>query len=272
MTRIVTIANEKGGIGKTTTAQQLAIGLQKKGFKVLIIDLDNQRNLSSCFGDTGQPIKRVFDLMNGEDIQNCIFKTQDNLFIIYGDNRMSQAERIFVEVGSESILDEQLEKIKNYFDYIVIDTPPRSNSTAVNNAFMSSDEVIIPMQANTFSIEGLQKILDQFQKIKKQKERQGKSIEVLGILLTMHEDRTLFRRGITKQMEDLSKNINIPLFETTIRRAIAIEEAQAIKTNIFDYQPKSNITKDYTKFVDEFIKKDKELQMKNNQSQEIKSN
>lgn len=264
MTRIVTIANEKGGIGKTTTAQQLATGLQKKGFKVLIIDLDNQRNLSSCFGDTGQPIKRVFDLMNGEDIQNCIFKIQDNFFIIYGDDRMSQAEKIFVEIDSESILDESLSKIKSYFDYIIIDTPPRSKSIAVNNAFMTSDEIIIPMQANTFSIEGLQKILDSYRRAKKMKEKQGRSLEVLGILLTMHEDRTLFRRGITKQMEDLSKNIQIPIFETTIRRAIAIEEAQAMKTNIFDYQPKSNISRDYSKFVEEFIKKDKELQSKMN--------
>ena len=259
MTKTITIANEKGGVSKTTTAQHLAIGLAKKGFKVLAIDLDSQRNLSSVFGDSGQPIKRVFDILNGEPIEQCIFKTNQGIHIIYGDDRMSNADRIFVEQDSPYILNKKKKKIKPYYDYIIIDTPPKSKSVAVTNAMTTSDEIIIPMLANTFSIEGLQKILDTYEKTKKYTNH---NIEVLGILLTMFDDRTLFRRGISKQMEELSKKLQIPLFKSTIRRGIAMEEAQSQKTNIFDYDPKSNLAKDYSNFIDEVLKKEKELDSK----------
>ena len=251
--KTITIANEKGGVGKTTTAQQLSIGLAKKGFKVLAVDLDSQRNLSSTLNDSGQEIKRIYDLMTGEDIKNCIFKTNQNVFVIYGDDRMANAEKVFVEVDSPYILKEKLEKVQNIFDYCIIDTPPKSKSIVVVNAMTSSDEVIIPMQANSFSIEGLSKILETFNKVKKVT---NKNVEVLGILFTMFDDRAIFRRGISKQMKELSEKIQIPIFKTTIRRGVAIEEAQSQKLNIFDYNSKSNVAKDYKNFVEEVLEKE----------------
>ena len=228
MTKTITIANEKGGVGKTTTAQHLAIGLAKRGFKVLAIDLDSQRNLSSTFGDMGQKqIKRVYDLMNGEPIQNCIYNTKQGIHIIYGDDRIANADKVFTEPNQPYLLNEQLQNIKSRYDYVIIDTPPRSKSVAVLNAMTTSNEVIIPMQANSFSIEGLQKILETFEMVKKYTNH---NIKVLGILMTMYEDRTLFRRGITKQMENLSTKIQIPLFKTTIRRGIAMEEAATMES------------------------------------------
>ena len=260
--KTISIANEKGGVGKTTTAQHFAIGLAQKGFKVLLIDLDSQRNCSSCFGDTGQEnVKRVFDLMNGEPIENCIYKTKQGVFLIYGDDRMSKADRIFVEMDSPYILNEALQKVKSLFDYIIIDTPPRSKSVAVENAFTTSDEIIIPIQANGFSIDGLQKILDTFEKAKK---TTNPRLQIVGILFTMYEDRTLFRRGMTKQMEAISQKIQIPLFETTIRRGISMEEAQFRRTSIFEYEPKSKVAKDYQDFIEEYLKKEKELQQTKN--------
>lgn len=256
MAKTITIANEKGGVGKTTTAQHLAIGLAKKGFKVLAIDMDSQRNLSSTFGDTGQKINRVYDLMTTEDIQKCIYNTNQGIHIIYGDDRIANADKVFIEPNQPYILNEKIQSIKNNYDYIIIDTPPRSKSVAVINAMTTSDEVIIPMQANSFSIEGLQKILETYEMVKKYTNH---NIRVLGILMTMYEDRTLFRRGITKQMELLSDKIKIPLFNCTIRRGIAMEEAQSQKNNIFEYNPKSNVAKDYKSFIDEVIKKEKEL-------------
>lgn len=249
--KTITIANEKGGVGKTTTAQQLAIGLSKKGFKVLVVDMDSQRNLSSTLNDSGQDIKRVYDLMTGEDIKNCIFKTNQGVYIIYGDDRIANAEKVFVDVDSPYILKEKLEEVKDLFDYCIIDTPPKSKSIVVVNAMTTSDEVIIPMQANSFSIEGLSKILETYNKVKKVT---NKNIEVLGILLTMFDDRSIFRKGISKQMQALSEKIDIPIFKTTIRRGVAIEEAQSQKMNIYDYNKKSNVAKDYEDFVEEVIK------------------
>ena len=114
----------------------------------------------------------------------------------------------------------------------------------------SSNEVIIPLQANSFSIEGLQKILETFNKVKKVTNH---NVEVKGILLTMYDDRSIFRRGISKQMQQLSERIQIPIFKTTIRRAVAIEESQSQKQNIFDYNSKSKVAEDYSNFIDEYL-------------------
>lgn len=252
--KTITIANEKGGVGKTTTAQQLATGLAKKGFKVLVVDMDSQRNLSSTLNDNGQDIKRVYDLMMGEEIKNCIYKTNQDVFIIYGDDRIANAEKEFIELEAPYILKERLKEVENLFDYCIIDTPPKSKSIVVINAMTCSDEIIIPLQANSFSIEGLSKILETYNKVKKVTNH---DVEVKGILMTMYDDRAIFRRGITKQMKQLSEKIQIPIFDTTIRRAVAIEEAQSQKTNIFDYNSKSKVAEDYRNFVEEYLQTNK---------------
>lgn len=248
--KTITIANEKGGVGKTTTAQQLSTGLAKKGFRVLVVDMDSQRNLSSTLNDNGQDIKRVYDVMMGEETKNCIHKTNQGVFIIYGDDRIANAEKEFTELEAPYILKEKLSEIENYFDFCIIDTPPKSKSIVVINAMTCSDEIIIPLQANSFSIEGLSKILETYNKVKKVTNH---DVKVKGILMTMYDDRAIFRRGITKQMQQLSEKIQIPIFKTTIRRAVAIEEAQSQKTNIFDYNSKSKVAEDYRNFVDEYL-------------------
>lgn len=256
MSKVITIANEKGGIGKTTTAQHLSCGLARKGFKVLVIDLDSQRNLSSCFGDKGQDIKRICDVLSGTPIKQCIYSTKDeNLDIIYGDDLMASAERMYTDEDMPYLLKDALDMVIDSYDYIIIDTPPKSKSVAVSNAFTTSDFVVIPLIMNTFSIEGLQKILDSFHRLKK---RTNPKLEILGILSTMHENRTVFRRTITDQMKNLSERIDVPLFNTTIRKGIVVEECQSAHSNLFDYDSKSKVAQDYMDFVEEVIEKTQE--------------
>lgn len=253
----ITITNEKGGVGKTTTAQQLSTGLAKKGYKVLAIDLDNQRNLSSCFGDRGQEINRAYDLLHDKKASECIFKTEQNVFIIYGDDRLSNIDIEFGnDVEAPYLLKDKIEEVEEMFDFCIIDTPPKSKSMVVLNSFTASNKIIIPLQANSFSVEGLGKILDTYKQVKK---RTNPNIEIDGLLLTMFDERAVLRREISEQLQGLSKEMNIPLFKNSIRRSVAIEEAQSQRMNIFDYQRKSKVAEDYFNLVEEVEERNKDI-------------
>lgn len=246
---VFSIANQKGGVGKSTTAQALAAGLAKAGKKVLVIDLDAQGNTSYSFGaDTTKP--GVYALMSYKaKLQECIQETAlPNMYIIAGGQDLVNVETELTTTGKEYRLKELIGKAK--FDAVVIDTPP-SICTLTTNALTACDYVVIPSQANIYTIEGIKNLADNIATIKKYT---NTKIKVAGILLTRHNGRSTIVKACIGALQQLAGNMGTKVFSTTIPEAIAIQEAQTHKTNIFDYAAKNKAAIAYKAFIEELTK------------------
>lgn len=247
--KTITITNEKGGVAKTTTSIQLAFGLAMKGFKVLAIDLDSQKNLSNTFGLKPQmKVNTIQDLIEGEDIRKCIFKKNDNLFVIFGDSRT----RLDFQPKTKEdfqLLKQKLDEVKDLFDFVVIDTPPKTERFNIL-AMTTSDEIIIPMEADTYSMQGLATTLEIVQKVKSET---NPNLSIKGILLTRYKARTLFSKMTRGDLQGIANQMKFPVFVTTIRESIEIKKSQGQLQSIFEYNPRSKVAKDYESFIQEYL-------------------
>lgn len=251
--KIITIANQKGGVGKTSTAQTLACGLARKKYKVLAIDCDSQRNMSFTFNAMNNE-KSVFNVLLQEPIEEAIVKTNQKVDLIPSSEQLYVADSVFNQANDIYRLKMQLQKISNNYDYCIIDTPPTLN-IITKNCLIASDSVIIPMHTDSFSMQGLSQLLATIEEAKaKQREQNLKEIKIEGILLTQFNGRTILNRTLSNQIEKISKQTGLRVFKTTIRNGIAIREAQNNQTNVFEMNPKSNVSKDYDSFIKEYLK------------------
>lgn len=246
--QIITVTNQKGGVGKTTTAQHLAVGLKRKGNRVLLIDADQQTNLSLVTNWNYNV--SIYDVMKGAvPTKEAIFHSSQ-CDIIGGSFKLANADKEFDQTGKEYLLKEALEQVKEDYDYVIIDTPPALGVITVN-ALTCSNKVIIPAQSDVFSIQGLSQLTNLINAVKKYT---NQDLTIDGILLTKFNDRTILNRTLKQTLQTASKSIGTQLYNTTIREATAIREAQTKKTNVFEYDKKSKVAKDYSDFVTEFIK------------------
>lgn len=248
MAHIITVANKKGGTGKSTTAHTLAHGLYKRNYKALLIDLDQQGNTTLISGvDGNEPqLLTTLDFMQGR--QDAIIKT-GNVDLIPANNRLSLANTIFTELGKEYKLKEALEPIQADYDFIIIDTPPTTETLTIN-ALATSDDVIIPVQADVFNLQGIAELN---QVIKTVKQYCNPKLTVKGMLLTRFNARSTLNKDIKALLEDIARSLNTRLFNATISQNIAIAEAQIEQQNIFDYAPKSKGAIQYNEFIDEYL-------------------
>jgi chromosome partitioning protein len=247
---IISITNQKGGVGKTTTTQSMAAGLKNKGFNVLLVDLDPQSNLSSCCGADTEQITIYEVLKKENNIKDSIQKTP-YADIIPSNILLSGADLEFTNTGREYLLKEVLNPFKKKYDYIIIDTPPALSILTIN-AFTASDKLIIPMGADGFSLQGIGQLNKTITQVKKYC---NSDLEVEGILLTRHNPRTVLSRDITSTIKTkIAPQLSTKLFKSYIRSSISIQEAQLQQTNILEYAPTATAQMDYAKFIDEFIK------------------
>ena len=247
--KIIAIINQKGGVGKSTTAFTLASGLTNKGYKTLCIDMDAQGNLSYT-ANANEDLLTIYDLLSQDaDINKTIQHTK-NFDLIASSKSLSGADGFITEIGKEYKLKEALENIKNNYDYIIIDTPPALGILTVN-ALTACNSVIIPAQADIYSLQGIEQLSKTIQPIKKYC---NDNLKIDGILLTRYSPRAILSREVAEIASDLAQNLNTKVFKSTIREAIAVKESQINKQSLFEYAPNSNVTNDYLNFIDEILK------------------
>jgi chromosome partitioning protein len=246
--KIITVTNQKGGVGKTTTAHALSTGLHSRGFKTLIIDLDPQSNITYVMG-VEQPEYTIYDLFNGESEPQKAVKSTDQGDIIPGSLFLAGADMEYTKPGREYILKEITEKLEHDYNYIIIDTPP-ALGILTTNALTASNSLIIPMGADIFSLQGLGQLKGLIDNVRKYC---NKNLEIEGLLITKYNNRTVLNRELKEVMEDAATKLNTKVFNTVIREGVAIRESQALQTNIFENSPKANVTLDYNSFIDELL-------------------
>ena len=250
MGKVVSLANQKGGVGKTTTTVNLGTILAKKGKKVLLIDADPQGNATSGLGIDKDCELSTYDILVSDTkmedvIQDTIIK---NLKLCPANMNLAGAEVELVSMMSrEQRLKEKLEEIKDKFDYILIDCPP-SLGLITLNAFTASNSVLIPVQCEYFALEGLGQLLNTINLVKK---HLNKEIKIEGALLTMYDIRTNLSNQVVKEVKKYFDN---KVYKTVIPRNVRLSEAPSYGMPITEYDPRSKGAKSYMKFAKEFLK------------------
>ena len=250
MGKIISVANQKGGVGKTTTTVNLSTILAKKGKKVLLIDTDPQGNATSGLGVSKDVELSVYDILIGdtefdETLQETAIK---NLKVCPSNISLAGAEVQLVSMMSrERRLKTKLDKIKDQYDYILIDCPP-SLGLVTLNAFTASDSVLIPVQCEYFALEGLGQLLNTVNLVKK---HLNKNLEIEGALLTMYDARTNLSNQVVKEVK---KYFEDKVYKTVIPRNVRLSEAPSYGMPITVYDPRSKGAKAYEKFAKELLK------------------
>lgn len=253
MTKIISIANQKGGVGKSTTAGALSAGLRGKGFRVLTIDLDPQNNVSFATGANSDALS-AYDLLTGRATAAQAIQHTGQGDIIPAGRSLARADvELSTMTGREYRLKEALEPIRKTYDFVIIDTPPALGLLTIN-AMTASDNVIIAAQADIFSLQGIGQLSETIDAVKKYCNH---GLKLMGILLTRHSGRAILSRDMTEMIEATAAQLGTFVYESVIRENISVKEAQASRTDIFSYAPKSNASKDYAAFVDELLERSK---------------
>jgi chromosome partitioning protein len=247
MSKVISISNHKGGVGKTTSAINIGAGLNKLGKKILLIDLDPQANLSQSLGLIEQE-RNIYGALRGEYKLEPI-PVLKGLDVIASTLDLSGAEvELSGEAGREYILRELLEPVRGSYDYILIDSPPSLGLLTINS-FTASDEVYIPLQAQYLALQGLAKLTEVIDKIKK---RLNKELKVGGVIVTQYDSRKVLNRDVATTIE---AHFKAEVFKTKVRDNIALAEAPAQGVDIFRYNSKSFGAIDYLSLSKEILKR-----------------
>lgn len=254
MEKVIAISNQKGGVGKTTTAINLSAALAEAGQKVLVVDFDPQSNATSGFGiEADSEYPTIVDaLFEGTKPKDCIVRDiRPNLDIICGDISLSSLEAEFEgKQNKEQLLKDVIDKVKDNYDVIIIDCPPSVGVINVN-AIVAAESVLIPVQCEYFSLEGLTQVMEVIDLVK-QNMRTGLKIE--GILFTMYDGRTKLAQDVVREV---SENLNERIFKTLIPRNVRLAEAPSNGMTIFQYEPSSPGAEAYRKLAAELLEEEK---------------
>ena len=248
--RIIVIANQKGGVGKTTTAHALITGLSYRGYKALAVDTDPQSNLTYTM-NADENSAGVYELLKGNISSHEAVQLTDQGGIISGSLMLSGADMEFSDTGREYLLSEALEPLRAMYDFIIIDSPPTLGILTIN-ALTTAHDLIIPMGADAYSLQGLSQLNATITKVKR---RCNPALNVTGILITRYNGRAILSQELRETIENkAARAVGTSVFQSIIREGIAIKESQTQQSSLYASAPKSNAAGDYLAFIDEYLK------------------
>jgi len=252
---IITITNQKGGVGKTTTALNVSSALALLGKSTLLIDTDPQAHSTvSCVNNPSKYEKSLYDVMVDTDIkveESIVKSTIPGLDIAISKISMAKLEpKLLGEIDGHYRLKDIINPLKNKYDYIIIDTAPTLGLITLN-AIVAADKIIIPIQSSYLSLEGTDDLLETIEKVKKVA---NPNLEILGVLITLHDKRTNISKDVVNKIKDL---FGKKVFNTIISKSVKLEESPAYKESIFTFAPNSVGAVQYRNVVKEIIKRAK---------------
>jgi chromosome partitioning protein len=247
---VIAIANQKGGVGKTTTAINLSAGLAQRGKRVLLVDLDPQANSSLSYLDLREVDFSVYDLLTRKEVQydDVVHPTRiEGLHILPSRINLAKFESMLTgEFDAAYRVKDRLDPLRAVYEFILIDTPPTLGLITVN-ALVMATHLIIPIQSSYFALEGTDDLLETVEKIKS---RPNPGLEVLGVLVTLHDKRTTLARDIHQQILDVFGG---KVFQVVISRSVRLEESPAYREPIFSFAPNSSGATEYEQLTEEVL-------------------
>jgi chromosome partitioning protein len=251
MTRILAIANQKGGVGKTTTAVNLAAALALAGQRVLLIDLDPQANATTACGlDKHSISPTATELLLGDaDIRACIHPSQGGYDVLPSNGDLTTAEvRLVSRIGREMVLRQALQSVQSHYQVILIDCPPALNILTVN-ALVAAEDVLVPMQCEYFALEGISALMSTLQQVR---EAVNPKLHIFGVLRTMYDGRNRLTQEVSQQLET---HFGEQLFDTLIPRNVRLAEAPSHGLSVLAYDPTSSGAQAYVQLAQEIMHK-----------------
>lgn len=267
--RVVTFANLKGGVSKTTTVHNTAFELVKKGYTVLCIDDDPQCNLTLVSGvnpndENLKTLEDIFEAVRlGDDsvsVNTCITPTNQGYDLIAGSLNLVLADLLYGALPARSlIISNMIEELEKAYDFVMIDTSP-SIGLLTQNALLASDDLIVPLNADAWSLQGTICLANVLKKTEKSFKGIGKTPKIGGLLVTMYGGRTNNEKQMLEGIHQMADKLGAVVFDTHIRRTVKVREAQSEQSSVIDYDKNSTAAVDYLNFTEEFLRFEKEAE------------
>lgn len=251
--KVITFCNHKGGVGKTAASMAFAEGLNARGYRTLLVDLDQQTNATRQAGAKTKDEVTVYDLLTSfEYSAKDGVQHYDRGDIIPGDVLVSDAEVEMSQLDTPlTMLADALESVEDDYDYVVIDCPP-SLGIVTRNAIVAADEVVVVVVPDTASVDGFGKVFQVTEKIRKNK-RLNPNLELAGILINTYDSRGVLDRKLDNQLPSVAEKANTKVFDTRIRKCVSVRQAQSAHISIWDYDPDGAAGEDFGAFIDEYL-------------------